>query len=715
VQTPTSPPCPLRFRDFQLNTRAGELSRNGNNIRLGENPLHLLLTLLEQPGEVVTREELRAKLWPEDTFVDFEDGLNHAVRKLREALGDMAEQPRFIETVPKRGYRFIAPVEEGAAGLAPLPSDQRTRPPQGAALQPLGGKALPYGRRARALAAALAALAIGGVAAALMFRTQPVPSVLGIRQITHTARYKRTTFLTDGARLYFTDVVDGHDTPMVVPVAGGEPVPIRTQFKDAWIAENLTQDNSELMLLIPSPEGHFTFWHVPVLGGAARRVGDLVVDDAIDTPDGRGLLYMKGSEIYLANADGTAPRKLLGVPGASLLQNPRWSPDGTRLRWDAFAEKDGRESLWEASVNGSNLSNLHRFLPDWNPGGRECCGNWTPDGRYYVFWASVGGNYGIWAVREGWFLSHGGSAPLQLPTGSIMAWTPLVGKDGKKVFFAGMEANAELSVYDSRLRGFVPYLGGISAECVDFSKDGQWVAYVQLPEGTLWRMMMDGSERLQLTFPPMKVFQPRWSPDGKRIAFHDQPQSPATSRVYVLPADGGTHEPITSEENEDATWSPDGNWLMFSHKAVSPDGGIEMVNLATRTINELPGSKGIFSSRWSPDGRYVAALTRQDNRLLLFDFRTQKWENLSDPGVNFPSWSKDGKFIYFFKGLWPPEGFFRVQVATRRVELVTKFENINPAIGIASFPWLGMTPDGLPLSAREAGAQEIYVLDVDFP
>ena len=100
----------IQFGVFEVDLRAGELRRNGSRVKLQEQPFQILTLLLERPGEVVTREELRTRLWPADTFVDFDHSLNAAVRRLRDALGDSAENPRFVETVARRGYRFLAPV-----------------------------------------------------------------------------------------------------------------------------------------------------------------------------------------------------------------------------------------------------------------------------------------------------------------------------------------------------------------------------------------------------------------------------------------------------------------------------------------------------------------------------------------------------------------------------------------------------------------------------
>jgi Tol biopolymer transport system component len=289
---------------------------------------------------------------------------------------------------------------------------------------------------------------------------------------------------------------------------------------------------------------------------------------------------------------------------------------------------------------------------------------------------------------------------------------PLVSKDGKKIFFVGIQSSAELSVYDSRVHEFVPYLGGISAEGVSFSRDGQWVAYVRLPEGTLWRMKIDGSDQLQLTFPPIRVWLPRWSPDSKRIAFTDWLPD-GHSRIYLIQADGGTPDALTSGERSesDPTWSPDGNSLVLAYAFNSPDSSIQVLNLQTHTVTDLPGSKGIYSPRWSPDGRYVAALTSGDFKLMLFDFNTQKWEKLSSR-AGFPNWSKDSKYVFFVGGA----AFYRVEIATRKTEEVARFGEPHAVIGAwRTFPWYGMTPDGSPLIAHGVGTEEIYALDVDFP
>src|SRR5437763_10967324 len=111
---------PIRFGVFEVELRTGELRKQGVRIKLRDQPFQILQLLLAHPGEVVSRDELQKQLWPADTFVDFDRGLNKAVNHLRDALGDSAENPRFIETLPKRGYRFIAPVDAGQSNGHPL-------------------------------------------------------------------------------------------------------------------------------------------------------------------------------------------------------------------------------------------------------------------------------------------------------------------------------------------------------------------------------------------------------------------------------------------------------------------------------------------------------------------------------------------------------------------------------------------------------------------
>src|SRR4029077_1821766 len=160
-----------------------------------------------------------------------------------------------------------------------------------------------------------------------------------------------------------------------------------------------------------------------------------------------------------------------------------------------------------------------------------------------------------------------------------------------------------------------------------FSRDGQWVAYVTFPDDILWRSRVDGSERLQLTYPPVEAYMPSWSPDGTRIAFMSRPGK--VVKIVVVSAAGGNAQELTSEQRNEAdpSWSADGNLLSFGREVgfnSSEPANIRMINLETNQDSQLPGSAGLFAPRWSPDGRYIAALAGGFNQVDAFRFHNKE-------------------------------------------------------------------------------------------
>jgi len=359
---------------------------------------------------------------------------------------------------------------------------------------------------------------------------------------------------------------------------------------------------------------------------------------------------------------------------------------------------------------------LHPLLPGWNNPSEECCGNWTADGKYFVFQFTRNGSTNLWAIREKEGLFHRArQAPVQLTTGPMNLGQPVPSKDGKRIFAIGGSPRSQLVRYDSRSRQLVPYLYGISASYADFSRDGEWATYVAIPERTLWRCKLDGSERLQLSFPPMQAELPRWSPDGKLIAF--MATTPGKSmRIYTVPTQGGSPEPtIPGERNQwDPDWSPDGNWLVFASNPTAELSiaamAIHLFDLRTKQASTLSNSEGLYSPRWSPEGSYIAALKPPDEFLWLYDIKAKKWEEISRVGVGYPSWSRDGKYIYFDS----QSAFFRVRISDRKLERVVDLKDLlYPYESWA--PWTGLTPDNSPLLSKNVGTQEIYALDWEAP
>jgi dipeptidyl aminopeptidase/acylaminoacyl peptidase len=351
-------------------------------------------------------------------------------------------------------------------------------------------------------------------------------------------------------------------------------------------------------------------------------------------------------------------------------------------------------------------------LQGWHNPPAECCGVWTPDGKHFLF--SSQGSIWEFPDKSGW-LRKGKNEPTQLTSGPLALFSPLPGRDGKKLFLVGRRPRGELVRQDSGSDHLAPFLSGISAEHLSFSQDRQRVAYVSFPDGILWRSKADGTERLQLSNSPLYASLPRWSPDGKQIVFFSVTSGKAP-RIYVVSADGGTPQELLPDDDHpqaDAYWSPDGSALVFGSPYASSSKGIRVLDLKTRAITTLPDSQDLFSPRWSPDGRYIAAVRWNSQGILLFDRNKQKWSEIGQGrNVSFPNWSHDGKYIYFLS--WPENpGVFRVRIADSDIQRVLNLLDFQPT-GYWE-DWLGLDPQDNPLLLRDTGLQDVYAFDVNSP
>jgi len=720
----------VRFANCTLDLQTAELRRNGTKTSLQDQPFQILIALLENPGQLVTREELIRRLWPTGTFVDFDQSLNKAIARLREVLGDSAENPKFVETLPRKGYRFIAPVEFNEEpkktvrdpASKTLVSDPAANPPPVEPRQtrrwrwalPVSG--MPIQR--------LLVLIVAAALLAVWFRRPlPPPRILGSNQITNDGLPKGG-LMTDGSRIYFTENPSGENKVAQVSTRGGETAAVDVPFPLASVTD-ISREQSELLIYqgatsprpegFPRPDGFYSL--VPVPAGPPRKLSDVFGHDAVWAPSGK-LVFAKGNDFYIAGTDGSNPHKFATAPNVPSCIS--FSPDGTRFRFTITDVPNHTWAIWEARADGSEM---HPLFPNWHNPHAECCGTWTRDGKYYVFQSYQDGASNIWALREhfAWWTTVA-RTPVQLTTGPLQFYDPLPSKDGKKLFVVGMQQRAELLRYDAKSGEFVPFLNGISAGDVEVSRDGRWVTYVSYPDHTLWRSRLDGGARLQLTYPPLYATLPHWSPDGQQIAISGSTLG-MPWKILLVSKDGGSPQMVIPDQSEqrDPTWSSNGKMLAFGL-----DGGgnadktfIELFNTETHQISELPGSRQIYAPRWSPDGRYIVGVSDRPSRLMLYDVSREKWRqlttNLQGAGYGYLAWSSDSGYLYFDASVNGQNAYYRVRISDSKVERLVDLDKIKQFVGVFGTPWTGLGPDNSPLLTHDISTQEIYALDVHLP
>lgn len=742
----------VAFGDFAFDPERRQLLRLGEPVPLETKAYELLGLLLSRRPNALSKAQIRDVLWP-GTFVS-ESALARLVAQIRAACGDDPQNSRFIRTVHGFGYAFCGEAEEVRdASRAIVPpgrlenrAEDRFQPARDVAFDPEAIRGVDSAisgpsRRARlARAARLTPVVWTAIAGALAFvlfatwrlRPWPTPEIVGSTQLTFTGDVGALemygaalpAILTDGARIYFLDVSDMSGERLgvaSVSKAGGEVVVLPTPFKNT-IPVALSPDGDRLLVRAPNEmEPDAPLWIMPTSGGAPRRLGNVVAQDATWSPDGKSLVYARGEELHLADSDGGRPQKLVHTNG-----RPCWirfSLDGRRLRFTLTNTSGSRRSLWEVSVDGTDL---HALPLQWNEPAQACCGEWSRDGRYFLFTAWQDEGADLWLVDETSAFRGERGKPKRLTSIGFDSVAAIPSADGKKLFAVEARGGLQMFKYDPRSRRMTPFPFR-SVRRVKFSADGQWLAYVEFQgrKQALMRSRTDGSQVLQLSTPPMEPWSAHWSPDGRQIAFAARlPGGPY--KAYVVSREGGAPRQVFPDERSeiDLDWSGDGQSLMFGRPPDSMGGedekrAVHVVNLKSNQVATLPGSEGLFSSRWSPDGRQVVALPLNQKKLVIFDFETAHWRDLAGPGIGTglagacvpfchnPVWSLDGRYVYFESG----PNVLRVVVADRRVERVVGVDDLPNVNG--SFD--GLTPDGSVLLATFPRSSNIYALDWRVP
>jgi len=582
---------------------------------------------------------------------------------------------------------------------------------------------LPRVKKHHRYAAIVAVAAVIALAAFLVWWSTPgsVPVVQGIQQLTTDGESKviGQRLVTDGLRLYFTENRALMSSLWQLSVNGGQSAILPTRFKDVTPAA-LARDSSGLLLQSNDEETR-GLWLQPLPVGEPRMLLAGDHDGADYLPDGR-LVISKGPNISITDLNAGPLRQLAAVPGHAIRLVA--SPDGKHIRF-TLAGDNGHYSIWELNTDGTGL---HELFPRRNDSIGEQAGQWTPDGKYFLFQVEDAGRWDVWALPERTSFPHRSAVPVQLTNGPLSYEFPVSSQNGRRIFAVGSKKHGELVHYDAKSRQFLPYLSGISAVETRVSPDRKWVVYESYPDHALWRCRPDGSDRQQLTFAPMMAYYHEISPDSTKIAFTGaNPGSGSIVGMYVVPMAGGTPERIL-EWGHAPTWSPDGNSLAFGALVpgthVFQEGRwleIHTIDLRTKQVTVLPSADNLYVPWWPRPDLLVAESFDPYGGFETYDFKSKKWIRIGIGSQFYVNWapSADRKYLYALVVL-PDKKIQRIRAEDLKFEDVATIGDLRMVTddtydqGSLDL-WIGVAADGSPTLTRDLGSDEIYALDVKWP
>jgi Tol biopolymer transport system component/DNA-binding winged helix-turn-helix (wHTH) protein len=687
----TSPPVPrlVKFGVFELDLRSGELRKSGARLSLQQQPLQLLSVLLEQPGELVTRDELRKRLWPDDTFVDFEHGLNAAVRRLRDTLGDAADSPRFVETVPRRGYRFIAP--------ASVDGGHSSKPGAETAVQPV---VLPRVRRVWLLLTAGLAVGIVGFWIYLS-ANRPVNSTSPLTAVPVTSlsgQEVAPAFSPDGSQIAFAWAAEGptDQFDLYVKVIGSEKLLRLTARPAEFIHPAWSPDGRQIAFARLAP-GDSAIYLISPLGGSERKLADAALRYYVQamlgwSPDGKSLAFSDrgpaGQEGVSQIDIATLEKRWWGNPSpeCALSWAPAFSPDGTSLAVGCMVAVNIND-LFVWPIAGGAGRRVVRVEGDFTGM------TWTADGLSLIYAASGD----LWRVAAG----ISGGQPEKLLSDVAM---PALSRDGKRLAFAkGGPSNVNLwqvgltaptrpagppekLLSSSRMHGYPA-----------FSPDGRRVTFTSDRSGSseIWTSDVDGSNPVALTTfggPPTGTGSSEWSPDGRFIAFDSGVEG--LSGIYVVPSEGGPPRRVATGvgDNHQPAWSIDGKWLYFDARiGGAPDSQIFKVPVEGGRAIQLTKGGG-WSPQPSADGTRIYYM--KDREMYSVSTAGRDERRVSGlaplPSQFADAWALSPTGIYFINPAPPRAGIDFFEFASARILRVVDLPG-RPA------PWggpLAISPDG---------------------
>ncbi len=539
-------------------------------------------------------------------------------------------------------------------------------------------------------------------------RSTPAGSApLPMEQLTFSSETKSPPIVTDGTRIYFVS----ERNPVEMSVKGGATAPLRAAIANMSVLD-ISPDGSEFLLLLSDLNDETqrgTIWTMPVLGGAAKRLGNITARGASYSPDGKLIAFNEKESVYVCDSDGQNAKEIWNTHHM-VSGNPAFSPDSKKIRVTVSRSilEDDVTRIWELNVDGSN-PHLLPLPRHWPQDASTYAGIWTPGGKHFLFSSWRDGSNNIYEYFEPqWYELWKKPSAARLTPGQPEVIGMAPSRDGNGMFVVGRLAQGSMHFYDENQKRFLPYLGGLPATQLVVSPDLKWMAYTDYPRGYLWRCKIDGSERLQLT--DTLATMPTWSPDSKWIAYSNWQE------LYRVTVDSGAPEKLTSQGFMEVlpSWSPDGKSIYFNDYPIPGHLRIRILDMDTRKVSAMPGSDGYYAPLWSPDGQYLAAIQNPPKSLAIYSVKTKQWKRLEvlEHDWGFFVWAPDSKSLYMMQG--PGEagagqqtGIYRLTVPDGKWELFTKFTGMNALLdGVQDF--VSITPEGNIATMSDTSVTQIY-------